>query len=92
MSFEEGKLIAQFLGMCLQGEKGKERFQWFDFTAETWEKISPVVQDILPEFEIYQDIPTLNGLFDAWKNQVKDINETKRSALDLAAKRAPDGL
>ena len=92
MAFDEGKHIAQLLGVCLIGELGKERFGWFDFPPEQWERISNAVEIILPDFTIYQDATTLSGLFEAWTREVQGITKQKRAALDQVARRPPEGL
>ena len=92
MAQEEAKAIAQFLGVCLQGIKGKELFQFFDFSDEGWERLVPPLENIIPGIEIHEDVPTIKGLFNAWKTQVNKITDQQKQALDIAAREPPDGL
>ena len=52
MASQELKLMAQILGMCLKGTRDKEKFEFFNFGGETWEKLVPHLNVILPDAEI----------------------------------------
>ena len=70
MATQEAKMMAQILGMCLKGTKDKEKFEFFNFEAEIWEKLVPHLNMILPGTEIHQNAPTLVALLNAWKAEV----------------------
>ena len=92
MASRQGKAIAQFLGMCLKGTKDKEKFEFFNFETDIWDKLVPYLNVILPGTEIHQDAPTVVAFFNAWKTEIAQISNQKRNELNLAARTPPAGV
>ena len=72
MASQELKLMAQILGMCLKGTRDKEKFEFFNFGRDVWEKLVPHLNVVLPDIEVHQDVETVVALFDAWKEEVAE--------------------
>ena len=70
MAHEEGKRIAQLLGVCLAGESGKEHFKWFDEMTEQKRATLDQAARRPPEGLMFTDVGRK-----AWYNKVKEPNE-----------------
>ena len=53
MASQKLKLMAQILGMCLKGTTDKEKFEFFNFGREVWEKLVPHLNLVLPDTEVH---------------------------------------
>ena len=92
MASQELKLMAQILGMCLKGTRDKEKFEFFNFGRDVWEKLVPHLNVVLPDIEVHQDVETVVALFDAWKGEIAEISNEKKMEVNIAARTSPGGL
>ena len=91
MASQRLKLMAQILGMCLKGTTDKEKMEFFNFAKETWDKLVPHLRVVLPNVEIHQNVQTITGLLNAWKEEVVEITNQKRLDVNTIAREPPAG-
>ena len=92
MANQEIKSLAQILGTWLKESRGKEKIEFFDMEAETWEKLVPPLQVLFPDAEINQDVETIQMVFNDWTTRVAACNNATILEVDQAARTAPNGL
>ena len=92
MANQEIKSLAQILGTWLKESRGKEKIEFFDMEAETWEKLVPPLQVLFPDAEINQDVETIKIVFNDWTTRVAACNNATILEVDQAARTAPNDL